>query len=630
MCGWVGVFGAVDEESRLRDAAATLASRGPDGSGTRVVARGPLPVALAHRRLAILDPTPAGAQPMVDAERGVSVVYNGEIYNSPELRRQLESHGARFRSGTDTEVLLVGWSEWGDEVLERIDGIFSFALVDERNGRALLARDRLGVKPLYWAKRDAVVLAGSAPRAILALRPELRPHIDHVAIAQLLTLLWIPHPRTPWKDIHKLPPGSALSIADGEVREWRYWHIPDRGNGPLDSGALRSSLAAATQRQLLSDVPVGLLLSGGLDSSLLLELMVDHYGDQPLHALTAGFETTAQRLEVAPDDARFARMVANRHPQVELAEVVLDTDPESDVDELAFHFDDPVADPAAISLYRLARHSSTKVLFSGVGAEELFGGYPRHRALRIGRAAARMPKALRCLGGAASPALRGSWPGPAYGPRRNVQKLLRAVSGEAEPHYWRMLAQLTAPELRSLLPGVADAAGYELDSRCRPLRATRLADALAFDREQFLPNLNLAYVDKAAMAAGVEVRVPLLDEMVSTLAAGADPETFTRGRTTKAPLREAAAGLVPHDVIHRAKTGFGAPSRAWVQGDANQRLRERVDALADANLVERQPARRLFDTAATGRLDSALAVWSMICLQAWHDEHVNVALPTRS
>lgn len=633
MCGWVGVFGAPERQAALRSAASTLASRGPDGSGERVVTEGPLQAGLAHRRLAILDPSSAGAQPMYDEERGVSVVYNGEIYNSPELRKELEAKGVRFRSGTDTEVLLLGWAEWGDEVLQRIEGIFSFALLDERRGRALLARDRMGVKPLYWAMVDGILVAGSAPRAILALRPQLRAAIDRIALAQFLTLLWIPHPRTPWTAIKKLPPATAMSFAGGQLRTWRYWKAPEPTGEPPDIDDLRERLEEATRRQLLSDVPVGLLLSGGLDSSLLLAFMARHYGGPSLRALTASYNESSQRLEIAPDDRGYARLAAAQYPAVDLTPVVIEGAPCADLDALAHHFDDPVADPAAVTLYRLCQASDTKVLLSGVGGEELFAGYMRHEALGAARSAARLPGQARSLLGCVAPLLQGGRAGPLHRHRRNAQKLARAVSDRRPPYYWRMMAQLTFSELDSLIPDAASAAFDELDAQSVPLRSVILADALTFDRAQFLPNLNLAYVDKAAMAAGVEVRVPLLDETVVKVAFGTDPTRLIAEGATKAPLRDAARGLVPPTIIERAKAGFGGPVRSWFQHSQRGPLRERLDALADASLVDPTGARAIFDAASTGREDVALGAWALTCLQSWYGDHGSVTAkgePTRT
>lgn len=629
MCGWVGVFGAPERRAALRAAAATLASRGPDGSGERVISEGPLQAGLAHRRLAILDPTPAGAQPMYDEQRGVSVVYNGEIYNSPELRKELEAKGVRFRSGSDTEVLLLGWAEWGDEILQRIEGIFSFALLDERRGRALLARDRMGVKPLYWAMVDGALVAGSAPRAILSLRPKLRPQLDRIALAQFLTLLWIPHPRTPWSAIKKLPPATAMSFAGGDLRTWRYWTAPEPTDEPPDVDDLRDRLEAATKRQLLSDVPVGLLLSGGLDSTLLLAFMARHYDGPKLHALTAGYEAAAQRLEIVPDDMGYARLAAAQYPQVDLTEVVIGGDPCADLDALAFHFDDPVADPAAITLYRLCLASDTKVLLSGVGGEELFAGYPRHERLGTARTAARLPRQVRRFLGNISPVLRGGRAGALNSPRRNVQKLTRAIGDRGRPHYWRMMAQLTFTELHSLMPDAAATAFNELDAQSPPMATTTLGQALTFDRYQFLPNLNLGYVDKAAMAAGVEVRVPLLDEAVVGIAFKTDPSAMIAGSASKAPLRDAARHLVPPTIIERSKAGFGGPVRSWFREPNSYQLKERVDALSEVSLIKPNAARAIFDDATTGRNDAALSAWSLVFLERWLGEH-GAAAPDRT
>jgi len=621
MCGWVGSLGQCPDEHNLKLAGDTMLSRGPDGSGERRIPIGPMPAGFAHRRLAILDTTEAGAQPMHDAERGVTVVYNGEIYNSPQLRRELQAQGVRFHSTSDTEVLLLGWAEWGDQILDRIEGIFSFALFDERRGRALLARDHLGVKPLYWAEINGGVVAASAPRAILALRPELRADLDRVALAQFLMLLWIPHPRSPWTRIRKLPPAHALTVEGGRIREWRYWEPPEEGDSPLDPVALGEALESATARQLLSDVPVGLLLSGGLDSTILLEHMVGHYGVTELLTLTAGYDAASQRLELTPDDVQYARAAAGRHPQVDLREVEIGPDADQDVDLLSLHFDDPVADPAAISLYRLVRHSERKVLLSGVGAEELFAGYPRHLRLPSARRAARLPAPVRRALATASPLLYGAQPGPLYGPRRNAQKLARAVGGCSRPHYWRMVAQLTFSELEALLPETAAEAFGELDTQSRRLPTTDLRSAVAFDREQFLPNLNLAYVDKASMAASVEIRVPLLDDAVVSLAYRAAAATFIEGTVSKVPLRAASRGLVSDAIVDRPKSGFGGPIRGWWQGPGSGQLQERVEALADSGLVERRPARKIVASATSGRQDSALAAWALVCLQAWHREH---------
>jgi asparagine synthase (glutamine-hydrolysing) len=621
MCGWVGVFGQSVDTGDIEAAADLLASRGPDDTGVRALETDAIRGAVGHRRLAILDPSPAGAQPMHDAASGVTVVYNGEIYNSPQLRRELASSGVAFRSQSDTEVLLHGWAHWGDAVLDRIEGIFSFALINEREGRVLLARDRIGIKPLYWAELGGTLLAASAPRSILHLCPHIRADIDRIAIAQFLTLLWIPHPRTPWRAVRKLEPGHALSFADGRLRQWCYWAAAEDCGTPLSSDQLRAAIETATARQLLSDVPVGLLLSGGLDSTLLLEFMVRHYDG--FEALTAGYDPSSQRLELAPDDSRYAALAVKRYPQVRLTPAEVDGEAEADLARLTLHFDDPVADPAAISMYRLARRSNSKVLLSGVGGEELFGGYPRHHGLGLARRAAAMPLLARRFAGRASASLSGGRPGILYQARRNGQKLARAISDVRTPHYWRMMSQLTFAELEALVPETATDVYDELDAQSTPLVETSLSEALAFDRSQFLPNLNLAYIDKASMAASVEVRVPLLDEFVIDLAVRATATSFIQAGITKAPLRHAARGLVPDAIIERPKSGFGGPARAWFRGSRAPLLRDRIEAVAQSGLVDERAADTIFRSAASGRQDLALAAWALVCLQAWHEQHVS-------
>ena len=626
MCGWVGKFGAVVDPEELERAAEAIASRGPDARGIRSVGpadlKSPWPYGLAHQRLSIIDLSESGAQPMTDPDHGVSLVYNGELYNSPELRDALQKKGHRFRGLSDTEVLLRGYIEWGDEVLGHIEGIFSFALVDERKGRALLARDRSGIKPLYWGEVNGQLVAGSAPRALMALSPELGDEIDRIAMAQFLTLLWIPHPRSPWAAIHKLPPGNLLVFDGTQTVQKAYWSPPAAATvEQLDPGELLRVLRSATRRQLLSDVPVGLLFSGGLDSTVLLALMADCYGVGELDAYTAGYDRESQKLEIAPDDAAYARSVTDHITQTALHEVEIDLDAERDLDVLAKHFDDPVADPAAITLYRLCQASQHKVLLSGVGGEELWAGYPRHQALSTARRVASLPTAARRSLEAISPILHGARPGPAYGPRRNVQKLCRALGDQRRPHYWRMMAQLTYAEMDQLIPGTASDAYDELDAQCPALERATLTDALAFDRAQFLPNLNLAYVDKASMATSVEVRVPLLDEAVLNLTHRADVGGFIVDNVTKVPLRRASRGVVPDAIIDRPKSGFGGPARAWFQGRTGARLGERIDALCATGLVERGAARKIYRDAASGRRDAALSAWALVCLQAWQDTH---------
>ncbi len=560
---------------------------------------------------------------MRDEISGTSVVYNGEIYNSPQLRVELESAGVQFNSSCDTEVLLRGWIHWGDAVVDRIEGIFSFALYDERRHRTFLGRDRLGVKPLYWAMAGETLVAGSTPRSILAAAPELRAGVDRVALAQYLALLWIPHPRTPWTAIKKLAPGHTLSLVDGRIDIRRYWDLDlESPEETLPPDELLALLDQAVRRQLLSDVPVGLLLSGGLDSTILLALMDRHYAGERLTAVCVHYTEDAKRFEIVPDDLAFAQRAAAAYPRVDLRTVRMGDTDWSVIDKLAPHFDDPVADPAAIAMYLLTQASETKVALSGVGGEELFAGYPRHKALGIARQGSALPPRIRHLVGLGAHQLRGARPGPAFASRRNLEKLGRAVGSREPPHYWRMMSQIGANQLRLLMPDVADSAMAELDALSPPLAETNLRQALGFDTGQFLANLNLAYTDKAAMATSVEVRVPLLDEPVVARALRAPSGDLIRGGVQKAVLKGAARGLIADEIIDRPKAGLGGPIRSWVQGKAGLSFAERVEGLADSGIVERFPARRIMAAARSGEADTGLGVWAMVCLEAWQTAHI--------
>lgn len=627
MCGWVGVFGGTEPSiQQLEAGSESLVCRGPDDHGLMISDAATF--GIAHRRLAILDPTPAGHQPMRDDATGTVIVYNGEIYNSPALRAELKAAGIQFQSMCDTEVLLRGWIHWGDAVVERIEGMFSFALFDEKRQRAFLGRDRLGIKPLYWAMTRGTLIAGSAPRAILEAAPHLREGIDRVALAQYLALLWIPHPRTPWAGIKKLAPGHTLSMTGGRVTIRPYRELAlDAPDEPLPPAELAGLLDDAVQRQLLSDVPVGLLLSGGLDSTLLLALMDRHYQGERLTAVCVHYTDEAKRLEIVPDDLVFARRAAAAFPRVDLRTVRVGDDDWALVDELAPHFDDPVADPAAIAMYLLARASETKVVLSGVGGEELFGGYPRHRALGLARRAANLPGPVRQLAGIGTRHLRGSTPGPGFAARRNLEKLGRAVGMRRTPHYWRLMSQIGAEDLRLLMPDVADEAMAELDAQSPALVDADLRQALSFDTGQFLANLNLAYTDKASMAASVEVRVPLLDEAIIARALRAPSSDLIRDGVQKAVLKDAARGLIADEIIERPKSGLGGPMRSWVQGTGGDSFAERVDGLADAGFVARDPARALVASARSGETDSGLAVWAMVCLEVWRHAHLDRHAP---
>src|SRR6266508_279415 len=390
MCGLVATFGPAPAElADVELACRAIAHRGPDGQGIWTGRAGRLAADLGHRRLAILDPSPAGAQPMTIDGDSLAVSYNGELYNYPQLRTQLQSRGHRFRSRCDTEALLHGYREWGLQLAAHLEGMFAFVLVDQRAGTVLAARDRLGVKPLYWSRTSKRISFASEPKALFFLDRDLPVAADPLATAAVLTLLWVPHPRSSFLGVEKVAPGHQVVLQDGQVRVERYWDLvaawsQQRAAGPPATPAtLAAALGAAVDGQLLADVPVGVLLSGGLDSCLVLELMSRATRQPTIPTIAVGYEPDAQEFEFLPDDAAWARDFASRVSPAEHAELLLAGE----------HWKDAAARPKA------------KVLLSGVGAEELLAGYPRYLALgSIGRLQA-APRGVRRMLAAATRAL---------------------------------------------------------------------------------------------------------------------------------------------------------------------------------------------------------------------------------
>lgn len=399
MCGIAGTYRWPDGKvvtDRLTD---TLAHRGPDGAGRYGHPVGDGEVQLGHRRLAIIDLSDTGAQPMVSD--GLALTYNGELYNAPELRAELAAAGVRFRGTSDTEVLLEAWRRWGTDCLPRLRGMFAFGIFDERTGELVLARDQLGIKPLFLLRRGGGLVFASELKALAAATGGSL-EVDHAALVASLLYYWVPDSRCAFREAEKLPPGSWMKFRpDGRVERGRYWHLKDvaaegreraqAGERP-DIGAI---VEESTRRHLLSDVPVATFLSGGLDSSYLTALAAR---DRPgISAYTIGFRAEDARFEAMPDDLRYARQVAERFGvdlhEIEIAPNVLDLLP-----QMTYHLDEPIGDPAAINTFLIcsaAREAGVKVMLSGMGADELFAGYRKHLANLIALRYQRVPRPLR-------------------------------------------------------------------------------------------------------------------------------------------------------------------------------------------------------------------------------------------
>ncbi len=630
MCGIAGFSGRFDP-ALLGEMGTAIAHRGPDDYGTHHGAEHG--VGLVHRRLSILDLSACGHQPMWDAERRACIVFNGEIFNFRELRAELERDGARFRSTSDTEVLLELYLRRGTGMLTVLNGMFAFAIYDTRSGRTFVARDGLGVKPLYHAQVDKGFLFASELKALLR-EPTLGRELDADAVGAHLRYLWSPGPRTALRSVRKLKPGHALLVFEGRVeREWEFYDLPFLAPPTEMSEAeaiarTRDAVDEAVRRQMVSDVPVGAFLSGGLDSSAVVAAARAH-ADGPLQCFTIGFTEGTTGAEGYADDLPYARRVA-KHLGVPLTEVNVGPEMALDLERMIFHLDEPQADLAplnAMYIAKAAREAGVTVLLSGAGGDDVFSGYRRHFALGAERAWGWLPSpARRALRGATAalpqrrPILRRATKAFSHAHRSADERIAGAF-------WWldpERASALLAPDFRAAGDGMAS---DELLSTLRGMpRATPpLNRMLYLDTRYFLVDHNLNYTDKTSMAHGVEVRVPLLDpDLVRH--AGALPTRFKqRGRWGKWALRKAMEGVLPQDVIYRPKAGFGVPLRQWLHGPLAPLL---ADVLSPGVLR----ARGIFDPKAVadlvrddreGRTDGAYPILAVACMEIWCRQFVD-------
>ena len=634
MCGICGFVGHGDADL-VRSMSDAIAHRGPDGEGEQCFApRDGMPGAgLGHRRLSIIDPTPRGAQPMSYGDGRWWITYNGELYNFRALRSELERQGHRFRTECDTEVMLALYAQHGPAMLERLNGIYAFAIWDDERRELFLARDRLGVKPLYYTSANDTFCFASEIKALLPVLPHRSIRRD--ALADYLTFLWVPDPDTVFEGVFKLPPGHCATFRDGrlDIRQW--WDMrfePEERPMREWAGLVRDCVGDSVRRQMLSDVPLGSFLSGGLDSSAVVASMKTATDDVTTY--TVGFRQEDMGAEIVPDDVRFARRVG-RDFGVDYHEETLQPAIVDLLPKVVWHMDEPVADPAAISTYLIcsAARERLTVMLSGVGGDEIFAGYPRHLAARLSRWLDPLPRSARArLAGAIDAHLSLGRPGRLRGPRRNLLKLARGLDAELEQRYLTYcsyykrseLDELLDPDLRGELAG-HDPYRRHRDYFDRVSGEHWLNRLLYVDLKTFLPCLNLSYTDKMSMAASTEVRVPLLDDELVALSGRIPADLKLHRLVRKYIFKRSMDPVLPRYVIRRMKAGFGAPLRSWLVGD----LRPMIDDLLSP---ERVAARGLFDPVAVrrliadndaGRTDNALRIWTLLTLELWQQEFLD-------
>lgn len=625
MCAIAGVVGSADRE-QIETMTQIMAHRGPDSWGVQLFPNDA--VALGHRRLSILDLSERGHQPMSDGAQRFWITFNGEIYNFQEIRRELEKKGYTFSSGTDTEVILKAYQQWGADCLERFNGMFAFAIWDTKTRTLFAARDRIGIKPFYyWHDRGHFVFA-SEIKSILAsgLVPK---EIDYLALHT--PALYQAGPSTGFKGIHKLPPGHSLTLHQDKLVLKRYWQIEPTEEIPSSNDALErldELINSAVKMQMLSDVPVGAFLSGGLDSSLIVALMKKHSG-QAISTFTIRYSDADQKFERMPDDSSYARKVATlfdcQHHEFTIEPKITELLP-----KITWHLDEPLSDPAAINTYLIsqaARDHGIVVLLNGMGGDEIFGGYRsqlaclyanRYRACvpefardLIGRAAERLPSATRRRG------LRFT---------RWTKRFLSLAAVPGEDRYisqgmmneetygsmfsWQHASRSTFPEhhhsvsLKARLgrPGL----GY----------LTRMCLA---DTEVYLPDHNLTYSDKCTMAAGVEGRPPLTDHRIAEFMFSLHPTFRIRRSTQKYLLKKVGERYLPREIVYRPKAPFGAPLRAWIRGPLSEMVRDllSVECLKRRGIYNPQFVKGAIERDLQGTEDNAHLIWRLLCNELW-------------
>jgi asparagine synthase (glutamine-hydrolysing) len=636
MCGICGYlvrgegFPSVELEPTVSRMADTLRHRGPDSAGTWIDAQAG--VALGHRRLAIVDLSPDGAQPMVSSCGRTVLAFNGEIYNFRELRRDLEAEGVRFRGRSDTEVLVEAIARWGSaEALRRANGMLAFAAWD-RGARVLtLARDRLGKKPLYWGRFGDAILFGSELKALRA-HPLFRAEIDREALAHLVQYSYIPAPASIFRGVRKLEPGTWLEIGaepGAALPEpavfWSAREVAERGEAHRFEGdekeaesALHDLLADAVDRRMISDVPLGALLSGGIDSSTVVALMQARSSAR-VRTFAIGFR------EEAFDEAAHARAVAT-HLGTDHTELILTPqDALAVIPRLPTLYDEPFADTSQIPTFlvsRLAREHVT-VALSGDGGDELFGGYRRYfRCLARWQWLARVPGGLR--GGVArglEGLARAGW---AMRAPRALGRLGRVAEQLGATSLEDLFARASArcPEASRFVLGATSPDGLLHAPHRWPRLAEPLERMMLLDLAGNLPEDILTKVDRASMGVSLEVRCPILDHRVVELAWRLPPAFKARAGVGKWLLRRVLERYVPRELFERPKMGFGIPLAEWLRGP----LRDWAEALLDrrrlreGGILEADAVRQVWAQHLSGWRDHRLLLWNLLSFQAWCDE----------
>jgi len=623
MCGIVGVYGG--NTRNIEKACVSIKHRGPDDSGVFIDEK--LNIGLGHQRLSILDTSNLGHQPMISNNKNIVIVFNGEIYNFLELRSDLEKRGYVFNGNSDTEVLINLYLSEGKQMLTKLKGIFAFAILDIVEKTLFVARDALGVKPLYFSTEGGAFYFASEMKALFEF-DSIHKDLNIESLNRYLTFLWCPGEETPIKSIKKLLPGQALIVRAGKVKEkWIWYQLPIfRGicadlNENESIAGVTNHLRKAVHNQMVSDVPLGAFLSGGLDSSSVVAFAREL--NQDIQCFT--IETQGKQDNGFVDDLPYAKKVA-KHLNVNLEIVTVSSNQiADDLQSMVAQLDEPLADPASLNvryISQIAKQQGIKVLLSGAGGDDLFTGYRRHYALETERYWSWMPQSARELIENATKLLNTN-----KSIQRRFVKLFNGAglsSKERLLNYFRWtndktLQSLFSPEFREIIIQSNPLSPMSSFISPLPSNTSRLDQMLALEQRFFLSDHNLNYTDKMSMAEGVEVRVPFLDLDLIEFVARIPNKYKQKKSEGKWVLKKAMEPLLPNSIIYRPKTGFGVPLRRWLKEDLKELLGDllSVDSLNKRGLFSSQSVQQLISDNDNGKIDASYTLLSLLCIEIW-------------
>ncbi|MEQ1529439.1 MAG: XrtA/PEP-CTERM system amidotransferase [Methylococcales bacterium] len=624
MCGIVGIFDIKEKREINRDLLAKMNEvqfhRGPDEGGIHIEAG----LGFGHRRLSIIDLS-SGQQPMISRDKNAILTFNGEIYNFPDLRKELEALGYIFDTHCDTEVILYGWQAWGEGVVDRLRGMFAFAVWDREQQTLFLARDRLGVKPLYYAElANGQFIFGSELKA-LKQHPDLPKTFDATAIEEYFGFGYIPDPKTIYKDVHKLEPGYCLTLKRGNrsYQPRQYWDVsfnPRPAQSDQDAGAeLIERLREAVKIRMVADVPLGAFLSGGVDSSAVVALMAGLSSD-PVNTCSISFG------DPAFNESQFAKQVADRYHTAHRVEQV-DPDDFSLLDQLAGLYDEPYADSSALPTYRvceLAKKQVTVVL-SGDGGDENLAGYRRYRWHTYEeQMRSWLPDSIR------KPVfglLGQVYPKADWAPKMfRAKSTLESIARDSLEGYFHSVSVMSN-ELRGKLFSAqlkSDLQGYQAVDVFRKYvdkapTENPLSLVQYLDIKTYLPGDILTKVDRASMAHALEVRVPLLDHKLVEWMAGLQPEQKLNGREGKYIFKKSLESYLPNDILYRPKMGFSVPLSAWFKGPLKEKVQQSLlgETMTECGLFDQAFLQHIVNQHQSGLRDYSSPIWTLLMFEAF-------------